>query len=1239
MFSRFKILQWNARGLRTNGPELLNFLTSLSYNPEIICIQESWLREDLPFEIPDYFAIYQNRLQNLRGGCAIYVHNSVHFEIISVPAESEFQKVKLTIQNCSCFIVNFYHCGGLLQRKTLDSLLENISGKFVICGDFNSHNPIWGSNRLDQNGRIVEDFMSDNNIVYLNNGEPTRLDPGYGTLSCLDLTLVSSSLAPKCDWQVLNDKLGSDHFPIITTVNFNGDSVPQTEHLQNPTPNWSFYKANWDKYSRETSKISFNIADDNVQTFYTNFISFIKNAADASIPKSKGKKTKPPNPWWNADCESAIRSRNRAKRKFIKSLQIDDLIEYKKLKSIAQRTIRQAKHLHWVNFCNKLNRLSPISYVWRKIRSITNSEVSANKNKPIFLNDQIITNNSEKANVLADYFSISMGTADCTPADKIPEVHSFKKGESCGSLNEPFTMEELSCAIESSNSSTPGQDGISKPLITNMHSKAKCILLDLFNLIWNTSTLPKSWHHAIVVPIPKVSQNKRGPESYRPVSLTCTLCKIMERMITKRLVWFLEKYNVISPHQAGFQKNRSVLDHIVRLDTDIKKSLVQKNYTVAIFLDFEKAFDTVWHEALLKKLQAIGISGNFLRWVETFLKDRSFQVRVENTLSQTKYTKRGVPQGSVISPILFNIFINDLADICSNSKVSLYADDVALWKNGSNLKFVSSKIQNDLLHIEEWSKKWKIKLSESKSKVVVFTNKPDIGEVKLTLNGKTLEVVKKFKFLGVVFDKTNSWRDHIQKIETSCTKRTNILKCITGTTWGADTKTLLLLYRALIRPVLDYACEVYTSASKTLLVKINSIQYQCLKICTGAPARTSLEALLVLCGEPPLEIRRQKLSDAYKIRLANSKPSHPTKECLLDCWQYQTSRWQGGKEPFALRTAEIQEVESVSISPVPPWHLNVPPIHFKIHKICTKNDQPEHLKQVSLEFLNSHFHYDLRIFTDGSKDPVTNRTSAAFWIPKLKVSESARISNISVCRAEQVAIILALTWLQSYRPRSAVICSDSLSTLQMLQNSQNDRQNLILEILLQIQDLNHNGTNISFVWIPSHCGINGNEMADNLAKLALKKSGVDVTVKPNRSETFSLLKHNYTNKWQERWQSSNQGRFLFQFMTAVSPAISFNLPNRRDEIVYHRLLLGKVRLNSYLKTIGKHPTGLCSTCNQPETVEHFLIFCPLWAREREQLKTRLKINAVTLKQVLTLNSEQAKFVLQFVKQTGLYFDL
>ena len=404
-------------------------------------------------------------------------------------------------------------------------------------------------------------------------------------------------------------------------------------------------------------------------------------------------------------------------------------------------------------------------------------------------------------------------------------------------------------------------------------------LLYIFNYIWTTGKFPEDWTLATIIPIPKPGKDPAEPNYYRPIALTSCLCKTLERMINKRLTWFLESNNHISRFQSGFRSDRSTTDNLVRLETFIRDAFIKKEHVVAVFFDLEKAYDTTWRYGILKDIHKLGLRGRLPTFIENFLADRAMQVRVGSSLSDYYDQEQGVPQGGVLSTTLFSIKINDIVKCLGNlTDCSLYVDDFCICYRSKSMATIERQLQQNLNKIENWATSNGFKFSKSKTQCVHFCQlRKQHDDPVLHLYGSPIPVVEESKFLGILFDRKLSFIPHIKYLKAKCLKALNLLKVLSHTSWGADRTTLLKLYRSLVRSKLDYGCIIYGSARKSYLQMLDPIHNQGHRLALGAFRTSPFASLYVEADEPSLYSGREKLSLQYAIRLA-ANPSNPAHE-------------------------------------------------------------------------------------------------------------------------------------------------------------------------------------------------------------------------------------------------------------------------------------------------------------------------------------------------------------------------
>ena len=349
-------------------------------------------------------------------------------------------------------------------------------------------------------------------------------------------------------------------------------------------------------------------------------------------------------------------------------------------------------------------------------------------------------------------------------------------------------------------------------------------------------------------------------------------------MINARLMWSLESQGLLSEKQCGFRKNHTTVHWIISfvLKRLLEMPSLKKEHVLTIFFDFEKAYDTTWKHGILADLWDLGFRGHLLRFIQSFLSERSFGIRVSSTLSELHEPEMEVPQGSILSPALFSIKINNIVKaVLKGTDCSLFVDDFALCVSGKTLNSVERAMQ-------KWVSENGFKFSTSKTVCIHFHQQYVFSPDPNILLGKTpIKVVREVKFLGVIFDTKLTFKNHIQYLKTSCQKALDILRVVGHTDWGADHVVLLRLYRLLVRSKLDYGCIVYGSARRSILKQLDPIHHQGLRIALGAFRASPAQSLYIEAHEPSLTTRRLKLSLNYVLKL-KSLPENPAYSCVFE---------------------------------------------------------------------------------------------------------------------------------------------------------------------------------------------------------------------------------------------------------------------------------------------------------------------------------------------------------------------
>ena len=343
-------------------------------------------------------------------------------------------------------------------------------------------------------------------------------------------------------------------------------------------------------------------------------------------------------------------------------------------------------------------------------------------------------------------------------------------------------------------------------------------LTELFNMSIHQGKLPLDWKTSNITPIHKKG-SRNSPSNYRPISLTSTVIKTLERIIHRKVYDHLTDHNILSTSQHGFRARHSCQTQLLETINDWAETINNHSSTHAIFLDFSKTFDSVSHQSLLLKLESSGIRGDLLDWFRAFLTGRKQGVCIDHRYSNWTRVSSGVPQGSIPSPLLFIIYINDIGSNIK-SKIKLFADDSVLYRDIRTIDDCRV-LQDDLPTLAHWSNTWQLQFNVSKCKVMCLSTKKLTQSINYQINNTNLEWVPVFKYLGLVIDQKLTWRDQVNHASTKATKILNLLRRnLHHATKSAKSRA----FSALVRPHLEYSAPVWSPHTKTAISKLENVQ-------------------------------------------------------------------------------------------------------------------------------------------------------------------------------------------------------------------------------------------------------------------------------------------------------------------------------------------------------------------------------------------------------------------------------
>ena len=912
------------------------------------------------------------------------------------------------------------------------------------------------------------------------------------------------------------------------------------------------------------------------------------------------------------------------------------LMEYKKAKAKARRVIRNAKKTSWLEFLSVFNHRTPMSTLWGILRKFSH-KTKVHRPFPVLQNNnEMVDEPSEVADLFGQFFSEMSSVTNYSDSflrnetvirETIPDFDIGRIED----YNKVFTMNELRDAIKSSGSTSVGPDKIHYDFFRHLEERQLVELLAFYNYIWTDEVFPEAWRHSYIIPILKPGKDPKLVSSYRPIQLTSCLCKLLERMVGRRLSWWLEKNELLSRYQSAFRKRKSTVDHLIRIESEVREGFIYHSSTLAVFLDIKSAYNMVSPTVLLMKMYRMGFRGHLMHFVQAYLFNRTFQVRC-GVLSDRWQQEYGLVQGGVISPLLFNIMINDVFDDLSPGiSKAIYADDCAIWAQGRDIPNLFATIQRALNRLQEWSDNNGLTFSAIKSKALLFRRGVRrvqmVNLPSLVIGNENIPLVEQVKYLGVLLDTKLNFISHVEYIKSRAVKRMSILKCVAGKNFGADRVILLGMYKSLIRPILDYAGVILDGPGTLVVESLEKVQNSCLRLVTGALRTSPIKSLQIETNVIPLKLRRWDLSLRFFHKILEDV-NHP----CFDLMDYDARRhlYDDLSERYLKRISGFpisyrlliisqqlhydkpERIVRVN-SHFPPWIMNG--IKTKL-LFCEEKKalNDTEIQAKFREFVASHVGFRF-LYTDGSKQ--NESVSCAFTINSAYVSYKLS-KGLSVYTAELVAIWEAIKYVNTRRINKSVVCTDSKSAIQALTASSYDHP-----ILTEIADIYHRivqaGYECILLWIPGHRGIRGNERADYWANRAHDKP--DMTLVPTgHREYVPYIRRCIKEFFNQTWQN-----YRLTFLKTVKPVAEYwgscSRKVRREEVVLSRMRLGHTLL-THGHIIGRNPAPVCITCQCPVTVQHIIVDCVLYREARRRLSDLCRGCDVNLNVKSVLGNDQ-----------------
>ena len=758
--------------------------------PDFIFVTETWFTSDfdsaiLPFA-SDYQIYRSDRIGRGHGGCAAMIHNrfvSQKFFSTSFLGFIELLRLKVSVKGHKLDLVLVYRSPAstiVADQALLDYLTAlDLENDLITIGDFNL--PLLMSADPDAISVSYDAIFSELGLCQKN------LLPTRGS-NVLDL-LMSSDDMLVTNVRVSEPFSTSDH----CSIKFNLNVFGGTQNIPVRPRRYDFARADYSGFNDYLASIDWNglfYDNSSIDGMWDTFCHVMEYGMYQYVPVQQPRSRKSIK--WSIDTLKLYARKRTLWRRYSRNKSYANKVNYytvaKQAKSSCfQDILKQEEHvLETANL--------------KKLYGFINSKLSSRSNiPPLRSNGRLLEEPEAKANILQDQFCSVFthddGKLPCFPVRTNQKLTSVEISEDIVRK----TIKKLP------NKSSYGPDGIPPILLKKTVQYITKPLFQIFSASLESGYLPKEWRNAKIVPIFKKKGDSSEAVNYRPVSLTPTVSKVLETVIKHKLLKFLLANKLITPKQHGFLSRRSTLTNLLASMNEWFKARLNRKNVHACYTDFSKAFDTVSHPKLLYKLSKYGITGKLFLWLSSFLSSRQQYVDVEGSSSKSCPVVSGVPQGTVLGPILFLIFINDLPDVVLNCEISLYADDSKICKAENADVVHSTALQEDLCRVHKWACEWQLTLAIQKCSVFIFGSA--VGTPRYTLGDSELDVVKHVNDLGILLSSDQKFSQHCKSVSNRALFRSaNIFRAFKC----RKTAFLVNMYTKFVRPSVEYGVQVWS---------------------------------------------------------------------------------------------------------------------------------------------------------------------------------------------------------------------------------------------------------------------------------------------------------------------------------------------------------------------------------------------------------------------------------------------
>ena len=771
-------------------------------------IDESIFNDEI--NILNYSLVRKDRTRH-GGGVAIYIHKSLHYEILSDESMSELEiiAIKIYLRKSKPIVFSTWYRPPSSKVEVFDlyehflSFIDGLNCDTILVGDTNCDLLSQPLTSMSKRYNELNDMYS---FVQVNKTEPTRITNVTSTLVDHIITNCPDNVKKH---GVLHNGM-SDH-SISYLIWYSKTSASPRLNSFRSCKNLDAEKFRDDIQNQAWSELTdCETVDEAVEVWQK----LLLNVVNKHMPMRTKRVRDRDSPWMTSDIYKLMKKRDKLKKKACKLKDEKLMGEYRKLRNKVTAEIGKAKKRY---YSDKLAEFNNSKNTWKTLKSVIPSKKG----------DSSITINSGSVAETANHFNNFFAEVGSNLANKVPDIPLAR--ENVKPIEDSFEFTAVNEIVVNDiirslrNTKSVGLDDISIFVLKLCAREIAPSITYLINFSLKSGIFPKQWKLAKIIPIHK-SGDKESPSNYRPISILPCVSKILERIVQRQILAYLHKNNILSPAQSGFRPKHSTVTTLLKVTDDWLHAIDKKEYTGAVFVDLKKAFDTVDCDIIIKKLNRIGINGMSSAWIKSYMSDRVCRTLVNNELSSESNITCGVPQGSLLGPLLFIIYLNDLVNCVKSCQVQLYADDTVLYFSHPSIHNVETALQADLEKVNDWMSQNKLTVNHQKTVCMLFGSKVMLSKqnvLSISLQDSPLKQVRQFKYLGLICDENLDWNIHIDNMLQKIGKMVGFMGRLRR---SLNESVVNLLYKSLILPYFDYGDIVYGSTFKRHTDRLQKLQ-------------------------------------------------------------------------------------------------------------------------------------------------------------------------------------------------------------------------------------------------------------------------------------------------------------------------------------------------------------------------------------------------------------------------------